>query len=83
MKEINAYQKNVKKIRVSLKMSQQKLSNSLNIKRVTLGSYEEGRANMPLDILKQVIDKFEIDKNKIYDILFNEDFEISDLKNKK
>lgn len=69
----NPYQKNIKKIRIFLGMNQEEFANFLDIKRVTLGSYEEGRVNMPLKTLKIMIDKLGM-QNKTYDILFNENY---------
>lgn len=49
---------NLKELRVSLKLTQQQFSDELNIKRSSIGAYEEGRATPPLDLLIQICDKY-------------------------
>lgn len=61
--------KNIKKIRGIKKMSQQVFADLFNLKRATLGAYEEGRSEPKIDTIIKVANYFSI---SIDDILTNE-----------
>ncbi|MGZ4049785.1 MAG: helix-turn-helix transcriptional regulator, partial [Bacteroidia bacterium] len=52
--------KNISVLRALKKLSQTQLSDELEISRSRLGSYEEGRAEPPYDLLIKIADHFHI-----------------------
>jgi transcriptional regulator with XRE-family HTH domain len=51
---------NIRVLRDSKKLSQERLADELNINRSRLGSYEEGRAEPPYDLLVTIADYFHV-----------------------
>jgi len=52
--------KNIKKIRILKKMSQTEFAEIFDLKRTTLGSYEEGRAEPKIETLIKIADYFKL-----------------------
>lgn len=63
---------NFKKLRKTVGFTQEELAAKLRIGRPALGSYEEGRAEVPTKIIKVLIDKGFVLKEELYDFMFNE-----------
>lgn len=57
---------NLKFIRKQKKMTQQEFADFLDIKRSALGSYEEGRAKPPYEVLSVISEKFGISIDRLY-----------------
>ncbi len=52
--------KNIRKIRISKKMTQSEFAHLFNLKRTALGSYEEGRAEAKIDTVIKIADYFKL-----------------------
>jgi len=64
-------------------LTQQKLADILDIKRVTLGSYEEYRVDIPYKLIPEIFELFELPKENLYDILFTEELDFNKILNQK
>ncbi len=63
---MNIVNQNLKFIRKQKQMTQQEFADFLKIKRSALGSYEEGRANPPYEVLATISEKFGISIDRLY-----------------
>ncbi|MCD6556870.1 MAG: helix-turn-helix transcriptional regulator [Bacteroidales bacterium] len=52
--------KNIRKIRMSKKMTQTEFAELFDLKRTAVGSYEEGRAEPKIDTLIKIADYFKL-----------------------
>lgn len=67
-----------KEARKELCMTQQEFAETLEIKRSSVGAYEEGRALPSLEIMHKIILLLFFPKEKTYDFLFNPSYDITD-----
>ena len=57
--------KNIKKIRVSKKMTQTDFADLFDLKRTAVGSYEEGRAEAKIDTIIKIADYFKLSLDQL------------------
>jgi len=57
--------KNIRKIRISKKMTQTEFAELFELKRTALGSYEEGRAEAKLDTVIKIADYFKLSLDQL------------------
>jgi len=76
--------KNIKKIRATKKLSQTAFADLFNIKRASIGAYEEGRAEAKIDKIIEIANHFKLTLNQLLtkEITLNEIYRIKDLKDK-
>ena len=60
-----------KEIRKNLCMTQEEYAKVFNIKRCTVGAYEEFRALVPLDLVPKLMELAELPMEDMYDFLFD------------
>ncbi|HAN76370.1 MAG TPA: transcriptional regulator, partial [Bacteroidales bacterium] len=65
---------NIKKIRTVKNLSQQAFADMFNLKRASVGAWEEGRAEPKLDTMAEIAEAFEISLDTLvrYDLKINE-----------
>lgn len=78
----HAVNKNFHKLRVRFKFSCMDIAKFLDTNIKNIGAYEEGRAQVPISIVKQLVDRGMIGKRDLYPFLFDPRFE-KDLKSTK
>ena len=76
--------RNIKKIRAAKKLSQTAFADLFNIKRASIGAYEEGRAEAKIDKIIEIAKHFKLTLNQLLakELTLNEIYHINDLKNK-
>ncbi len=72
--------KNIRKIRISKKMTQTEFAELFNLKRTAVGSYEEGRAEPKIDTLIKIADYFKLSLDQLLrkELSINEIFHFRD-----
>jgi len=75
--------RNIKKIRVTKKLSQTAFAHLFDLKRASIGAYEEGRAEAKIDTVIEIADYFKLTLNQLLakEITLNEIYHLSNLKN--
>ncbi len=58
--------RNIKKIRIAKKMSQTFFAQLFNLKRTTIGAYEEGRAEPKIETAIKIADYFELTLEQLF-----------------
>ena len=68
--------KNIKKIRVAKKLTQTEFAKLFDLKRTTVGAYEEGRAEAKIDTIIKIADYFDLTLDQLLrkEITVNEIF---------
>ena len=76
--------RNIKKIRAAKKLSQTAFADLFDLKRASIGAYEEGRAEAKIDTVIEIANHFKLTLNQILakEITLNEIYHISNLKNR-
>jgi DNA-binding XRE family transcriptional regulator len=57
--------KNIRKIRIAKKMTQTEFAELFDLKRTSLGSYEEGRAEPKIDTVIKIADYFRLSLDQL------------------
>jgi len=72
--------KNIRKIRISKKMTQTEFAELFNLKRTAVGSYEEGRAEPKIETLIKIADYFKLSLDQLLrkELSINEIFHFRD-----
>ncbi len=72
--------KNIRKIRISKKMTQTEFAELFDLKRTAVGSYEEGRAEPKIETLIKIADYFNLSLDSLLrqEISINEIFHFRD-----
>ena len=72
--------KNIRKIRISKKMTQTEFAELFDLKRTAVGSYEEGRAEPKIDTLIKIADYFKLSLDQLLrkELSINEIFHFRD-----
>lgn len=72
--------KNIRKIRISKKMTQTEFAELFNLKRTAVGSYEEGRAEPKIETLIKISDYFKLSLDQLLrkELSINEIFHFRD-----
>ena len=75
--------RNIKKIRAAKKLSQTAFADLFNLKRASIGAYEEGRAEAKIDTVIEIANYFKLTLNQLLanEITLNEIYHINNLKN--
>ena len=63
--------KRFKEVRKELSLTQEEYGKVLNIKRSSVGAYEEFRAIVPLDLVPKVMEIANLPMEDMYDFLFD------------
>lgn len=71
-KNLPIFAKNLKKIRLFHNLTQNQAARLIGISRASIGSYEEGRAEPPYEILKRICKAYGIER--MDRLMFSEDF---------
>lgn len=66
--------RNFKKLRQHLNLTQEDFASVLSTTRSTVGAYEEGRARPSLEAINLIVKKCRLHSSRLYDFIFNEDF---------
>lgn len=72
---MNYLNKRFKEIRKELGYTQTEYANIFGIKRCTVGAYDESRACIPIELIPKLMELGEVEKEKMYDFIFNENYE--------
>lgn len=72
----NLVPKRIREIRRILKTSQEEFSLDLDIKKSTLGSYEEGRAKVPIEIIVKVMELYGLPMEDMFDFIFDPKYKL-------
>ncbi len=67
--------KNIRKIRISKKLTQTEFAELFNLKRTAVGSYEEGRAEPKIETLIKISDYYKIS----LDLLLKKELSINEI----
>jgi len=72
--------KNIRKIRMSKKLTQTEFAELFDLKRTAVGSYEEGRAEPKIDTLIKIADYFKLSLDNLMrkELSINEIFRFRD-----
>jgi len=72
--------KNIRKIRMSKKMTQTEFADLFDLKRTAVGSYEEGRAEPKIETLIKISDYFKLSLDQLLrkELSINEIFHFRD-----
>ena len=75
--------KNIRKIRAAKKLSQTAFADLFNLKRASIGAYEEGRAEAKIDTVIEIANYFKLTLNQLLEkeITLNEIYHLSNFKN--
>ena len=57
--------KNIRKIRIAKKMTQSEFAKLFELKRTTVGAYEEGRAEAKIDTIIKIADYFKLSLDQL------------------
>ena len=63
-----------KEVRQNLGYTQEEYGKVLNIKRCTVGAYEEYRAVVPVDLVPKMMELSELPMEDMYDFLFDANY---------
>lgn len=69
-----AVNKNLHKLRLRFNFSCLDISKFLETNIKNIGAYEEGRARVPIEIVKQLVDRGMIGKRDLYSFLYDPNF---------
>lgn len=72
---MNLLNKRFKEIRKELGYTQEQYADFFGIKRCNVGSYDEGRATIPLNLIPKLMELGDIPKEDMYDFIFDENYE--------
>lgn len=63
-----------REIRKRIRLSQTDYANLLGVKRSTIGSYDENRAMVPLELIPKIMELGLIRKEDMYSFIFDADY---------
>lgn len=69
--QVNA---NLRKLRNRMRFTQEQFSAIIGISRSDLGVYDEHRAQVPIRVIKKLLDKHFLSKETLYDFMFTKKF---------
>lgn len=72
----NLVPKRIKEIRRIIRSSQEEFSLDLDIKKCTLGSYEEGRAKVPIEMIVKIMEFYGLPMEDMFDFIFDPNYKL-------
>ena len=83
MKNVNKlFNQRFIQLRKHFNLSQLQMADILMIKRTTIGAIEEFRQNIPNRLIVEIFDLFDIPEDKLFSIMFIENYDFKSLLNK-
>lgn len=73
---MNLINQRFKEIRKELGYTQEEYAKLLNIKRCTVGAYEENRAMVPVDLVPKIMELGNLPMEDMYDFLFDAKYDL-------
>jgi len=73
---MNLINQRFKEVRLELGYTQEEYAKVLNIKRCTVGAYEEDRALVPIHLIPKIMDLACLPMEDMYDFVFDKRYEL-------